>query len=69
MHLILEDADRNDQRVECRYCHWRGLGNELKRGDYFLLSNITEVFCPQCNKYLGFIQHNSDDEEKDPLKS
>jgi len=69
MHLILEDADRGNQRIECRHCHWEGSFNELERGDYFLLSNITEVFCPHCQKYLGFVQHKSDDEEKDPLKN
>ena len=62
MHLVLEDADSND-RVECRHCHWQGTINELKEGDYLLLSNITEVFCPHCKKYLGFIQHSSPPEK------
>jgi hypothetical protein len=62
MHLVLEDADSND-RVECRHCHWQGAINELKEGDYLLLSNITEIFCPHCKKYLGFIQHSSPPEK------
>jgi hypothetical protein len=63
MHLILEDADSNDNKIECRHCHWQGIASNLKKGDYFLLSNMTEVFCPQCNKYLGFIQHDFPEEE------
>jgi hypothetical protein len=62
MHLVLEDADSND-RVECHHCHWQGTVKDLEKGEYFFLSNITEVFCPQCSKYLGFIQHDSSTDE------
>jgi hypothetical protein len=59
MHLVLEDADQNVQHIECNHCHWQGPARELKKGDYFPLGDFTEVFCPACNKYLGFIQHGS----------
>jgi hypothetical protein len=59
MHLVLEDADHNVQQIECHHCHWQGSSSELERGDYFPLGDFTEVFCPACNKYLGFIQHTS----------
>jgi len=68
MHLILEDADPDDRQVECRHCHWQGSVSELKKGDYLSLTNITEVFCPKCSRYLGFIQHGGGDEE-DSLKN
>ena len=58
MHLVLENANDNDA-ARCHRCHWEGIVGELKKGDYFSLSNVTEVFCPQCKKYLGFIQHSS----------
>jgi hypothetical protein len=64
MHLILQDADRHDKRIECRHCHWQGSAHELTEGEYLLLSNITEVFCPQCNKYIGFIQHDGSGENE-----
>jgi len=63
MHLVLDDADQNAQQVECHHCHWQGPSSELERGDYFPLGDFTEVFCPRCNKYLGFIQHTSDSGE------
>ena len=59
MHLVLDDADQNAQQVECHRCHWQGSSSELERGDYFPLGDFMEVFCPGCNKYLGFIQHTS----------
>jgi hypothetical protein len=59
MHLILQDADSSDRIIECRHCHWQGPVKELKKGDYLSLTNITEVFCPKCDKYLGFIQHDA----------
>jgi len=58
MHLVLEDADDNVQ-VKCHHCHWQGPSSELKKGDYFPLGDFTEVFCPNCDKYVGFIQHSS----------
>jgi len=57
MHLVLEEADHNAQHVECHRCHWQGSSSELHRGEYFPLGDFTEIFCPRCNKYLGFIQH------------
>ena len=59
MHLVLEEGDHNAQQIECHHCHWQGPSSELERGDYFPLGDFTEVFCPGCNKYLGFIQHTS----------
>lgn len=59
MHLVLEDADHNVQQIECHHCHWKGSSSELEQGDYFPLGDFTEVFCPNCDKYLGFIQHTS----------
>jgi len=68
MHLILEDADLDGRQIQCRHCYWHGNASELKKGDYFLLTNITELFCPTCSKYLGFIQHDFPVEnEPDPL--
>ena len=61
MHLIIADADFHDQPVECPHCHWKGTVKELKRDERLPLTNITEIFCPQCEKYLGFIQHDGMD--------
>ena len=68
MHLIFEDADLNGSLIECRHCDWQGTASNLKKGDYFLLTNITELFCPSCERYLGFIQHDLPEQEgSDPL--
>ncbi|HEY2721520.1 MAG TPA: hypothetical protein VGI82_07335 [Chitinophagaceae bacterium] len=67
MHLILEDADGHDA-IQCHHCHWQGSIADLKKGDYFSLSNITEIFCPHCNKYLGFIQHDAPDKNEGGCK-
>jgi hypothetical protein len=66
MQLILEGADEHE--IACVYCHWQGKASDLTKGDYFVLTNITELHCPACTKYLGFIQHDShQDDKKDPL--
>ena len=57
MQLILHDVEGDDRIIECPHCHWSGTPSQLKKGDYLELSNITELFCPGCDKYLGFIQH------------
>ena len=58
MQIILHDVE-GDSIVECPQCHWKGKSSELKKGEYMELSDITEVFCPFCEKYLGFIQHEA----------
>jgi len=68
MHLVLEDANGND-KIECGHCHWHGNVDGLKRGEYFALTDITEVFCPHCNKYLGFVQHDSSGRGPEPVKN
>jgi hypothetical protein len=40
----------------------RAPSSELKEGEYFPLGDFTEVFCPSCSKYIGFIQHGSGSE-------
>jgi hypothetical protein len=67
MHIILDEAGPGDRKIECRHCHWQGTVNEVKKGDYLLLSSITEVYCPACGSYLGFIQHNSHGEKQTDL--
>lgn len=62
MQIVLYDLE-GYQLIECPHCHWAGKSFEIKKGDYLELSRITEIFCPSCNKYLGFIQH--DDQVKD----
>jgi hypothetical protein len=67
MHIVLDEADPGDRKIECRHCRWQGLVSEVKKGDYLLLNNITEFFCPACNRYLGFIQHSSPGENQPDL--
>ena len=64
MQIILHDGEA-DRMIECPHCHWSGFSSGVKKGDYMELNNITEIFCPGCDKYLGFIQHESP-ADKDP---
>jgi len=64
MQIILHDGD-GDRMIECPQCHWSSSSSRAKKGDYLELSNITEIYCPACDKYLGFIQHESP-AEKEP---
>jgi len=60
MQIILHDSEMDHRKVECPLCHWKGDTGQLKRGDYMELTQITEIFCPACDKYLGFIQHETE---------
>jgi hypothetical protein len=62
MHLILEGTD--DHEIDCHHCRWHGKTSELRRGEYFVLTNITELFCPACKQYLGFIQHDTSENDR-----
>jgi hypothetical protein len=48
-------ARKKTQLLECRYCKWHGgKGKEKKR--YMYVEGILEreLFCPECNQYIGF---------------
>jgi hypothetical protein len=63
MQIVLEGADQHE--IACVYCHWQGKASDLRKGDYFVLTNITELHCPACDKYLGFMQHDSPQNDKE----
>ncbi|MER3497761.1 MAG: hypothetical protein C4308_03540 [Chitinophagaceae bacterium] len=62
MQIIIEGVENPEQSVECFNCSWEGKLKELKKGELLELNRMTELFCPQCNKYLGFVQHAWDNE-------
>ena len=42
--------------VACKCCGWKGKDAEAK-SDVLYVENVTELelFCPQCNSYIGFL--------------
>ena len=62
MHLVLHDGE-NEQPVACRHCKWNGSSADLIKGELLVVSNISELYCPDCNRYLGFIQHDEKEED------
>jgi hypothetical protein len=60
MHIVLTNADDHSQLVNCPVCHWQGTAAQLIKGEHLPLTNVTEIFCPECKKYLGFIQHDEE---------
>jgi len=62
MQIVLHGVDGSDPVINCPACSWKGAPEQLKKGEYMELSNITEIFCPACDKYLGFIQYEAGDD-------
>lgn len=46
----------NPVSVACKCCGWKGKDSET-RSEVFYLEQVTELelFCPQCNSYIGFL--------------
>ncbi|HEU4573677.1 MAG TPA: hypothetical protein VFS36_01640 [Chitinophagaceae bacterium] len=59
MHQIFYEAEQEQRSINCRHCDWQGTSQDLIKGDYLDLIEITELFCPACQRYLGFVQHTS----------
>ncbi|HVZ56058.1 MAG TPA: hypothetical protein VG870_05320 [Chitinophagaceae bacterium] len=58
MHQIFFENDFENRPSSCPHCDWHGDSLQLQWGEFQELIQITELFCPECNRYLGFIQHN-----------
>ena len=43
-----------DGPVHCSQCSWEGNGRETKKEDLFL-TDAVELYCPQCDTYLGLL--------------
>ncbi|HEX6334837.1 MAG TPA: hypothetical protein VFZ78_11465 [Flavisolibacter sp.] len=50
MHPIFTH-DLSDHEFTCA-CGWHGKGPDTAQ-EYLLLTDATELFCPQCHKYFG----------------
>lgn len=55
MLQVFEHATYRQESACCPKCSWKGAGAALKQGEYFFMSDMVEVYCPDCTQYIGFI--------------
>ena len=59
MHKVYDEKKFIDELIICDQCGWKGKGERTGQ-EHLFLTDATEVFCPNCNHYLGFISHEPD---------
>lgn len=61
----------------CKYCDWKGLGNETNFGDIGSDYNFIELLCPNCHELISTVlfpthdevkKYGTDQEKKDVMK-
>ena len=60
-HQIYTTAILKKEDMKCTKCDWKGHGKDSIQ-EYLFLTDATELFCPECGNYLGFI--SEEDEER-----
>ncbi len=65
MHRIFEPAHFSRELVSCSKCGWRGRGSDLVTGEFLFMTDATELFCPDCNAYLGFLNGTAEEDEEE----
>lgn len=63
MHPVYSPAIFSKDNVSCPKCRWQGHGSRIHQEELFLTDAI-ELYCPQCDGYLGFVS-SGDDLEQD----
>ena len=62
MHKVYDEKTFTEELVYCSDCGWEGKGNTTVQ-EHLFLTDATEIFCPHCSHYLGFISHDVDDQQ------
>ncbi len=53
------EPDVQQKAIGCSCCHWKGrVGESQKNIISFSGFTETELFCPRCNTYMGFVSGN-----------
>jgi hypothetical protein len=50
--------------ITCPKCNWTGQGKNLKYGEFFEGSYISEFLCPDCVEKIAFVQFPVNEEIK-----
>lgn len=61
MHKIYSADLLASSHISCPKCEWTGKGSDVKMEELFL-TNATELFCPLCEGYLGFLSEPEEQE-------
>ena len=52
--LVFDQTKFSREAICCPNCSWSGSGQEAEQ-ELLLLSDAVELFCPECEQYLGFV--------------
>ncbi|HEX6333962.1 MAG TPA: hypothetical protein VFZ78_07030 [Flavisolibacter sp.] len=53
MSRVFQERDFPDTSLKCDACGWSGKGNESHIIDFYGVSAVQQVECPECKNYLG----------------
>ena len=58
-HQIFTPAILKQPDMHCEKCNWKGFGKDSIQ-EYLFLTDATELYCPECSGYLGFINEGEE---------
>jgi len=50
---IFDPRTFDDQSLNCKKCGWKGTGADARIIDFYGVSKLKQVSCPNCLEYLG----------------
>ena len=59
MHPVYSCINLKTEIICCSSCSWQGAGTEASI-EYLFLTKATELYCPECNQYLGIADSNEE---------
>ena len=61
MHQVFTPAMLDSIIIDCSACSWKGKAEQTIQ-EHLFLTDATELYCPQCNNYLGFVNEAEEEE-------
>jgi hypothetical protein len=53
MFTFVDHSQYHHEPMYCPTCGWEGHGHQLKESEEMAVLQIKEVYCPECNRYMG----------------
>jgi hypothetical protein len=59
MHQIFSGKNESTEEITCARCHWEGKLDKAVQ-EHLFLTDAIEIYCPQCEGYIGFISQEEE---------
>jgi DNA-directed RNA polymerase subunit RPC12/RpoP len=61
MKKVFDEMDYESQPLACENCGWKNTAGDANLIDFYGISSVKELHCPQCDNTIGIIKSKNDE--------